>query len=63
MPTTLPDPTRTPCDHCGSSGGDFRHHEHNFCCECISALTSWLLEGVADDPELFSYVYGEAVSK
>lgn len=57
----LADPTRTRCDNDDRTGADFSHYGHNFCAECMAALISWLLDGgVADDPDLFAWVYEES---
>jgi hypothetical protein len=55
------------CDHCktrigGAMGGGsdptpFRYGDWSFCCECMSQLCSWFLDGgITADPELFAYL-------
>lgn len=44
------------CAHCEARLADdpFTWRGLNFCCECMSALTSWLLDGgTTEDPALF----------
>ncbi len=47
------------CGHCGNRIEDskpFEYGGHEFCCECMNSLTSWLLDGgTLTDPELFAY--------
>jgi hypothetical protein len=47
--TTLPG-----CEHCGHRGADFSYRGHHYCCECMSELTSWLLDGgIVENPDQF----------
>lgn len=58
MTALIPSYSGLPCDHCGSKhGADFLFHGSRFCCECMSSLTSWLLDGgMVEEPDLFAYV-------
>jgi hypothetical protein len=48
------------CEHCDSRGADFTYHGHRFCCECMSELCSWLLDGgMAEHPDQFAYLLGK----
>lgn len=57
----VPPTDREPrCANCGTTGADFAHHGRAFCCECMSALCSWLLDGgTVDSPGLFAWVYAD----
>lgn len=47
------------CEHCDSrlnEGDSFIHRGHHLCCECMSMLCSWLLDGgTVEEPELFPW--------
>jgi hypothetical protein len=44
------------CEHCETRlDVPFEYGGHRFCCECMSALCSWLLDGgQVEAPELFA---------
>jgi hypothetical protein len=45
------------CAHCGTRlrNDEFRYRDMPLCCECMSALCSWFLDGgMAEVPELFA---------
>lgn len=33
------------CEHCGTGRQEFFFNGHGFCCECMSELCSWFLDG------------------
>ena len=52
-----PIPGSGKCDHCEGTGADFDFNGHQFCCECMSELTSWILDGgMVENPDQFAYV-------
>ena len=46
------------CDHCEQTReADFSYNGHLLCCECMSELCSWFLDGgMVDNPEQFAYL-------
>jgi hypothetical protein len=51
------------CHHCGTRTGDdpFIYRGFEFCCECMSALCSWFLDGgMSEAPEMFAYLTDRA---
>jgi hypothetical protein len=53
--------SRTRCEHCGAGGADFAYKGHALCCECMSELTSWFLDGgMAEAPEQFDHLVDKA---
>ena len=45
------------CDHCDTrldQHDNFVYRGHNYCCQCMSALCSWFLDGgFITDPDMF----------
>lgn len=51
------------CEHCETriSGKPFDHNGHHLCCECMSELTSWFLDGgMIANPVQFSEIVDPA---
>lgn len=47
--------SHTKCDHCDGRGADFIYEGHRLCCECMSAFTSWILDGgMVEAPDMFA---------
>jgi hypothetical protein len=48
------------CAHCDTRierSEPFTFRDHEFCCECMMSLCSWLLDGgMVEEPAMFSYV-------
>ncbi len=47
------------CEHCEARNPEFSYLGHAFCCECMSELCSWFLDGgQQENPEQFAYISG-----
>lgn len=46
------------CEHCDQERDpEFSYNGHRFCCECMSELCSWFLDGgQVENPDQFAYV-------
>lgn len=45
------------CSHCDTRGGDFAYKDQPLCCECMTELCSWFLDGgQVEAPDLFAYL-------
>lgn len=47
------------CTECGTRLADdeFRYRDHPLCCECMSALCSWFLDGgMVEAPDQFAHL-------
>ena len=48
------------CDHCGATGADFGYNGSTLCCECMSELCSWFLDGGwRENPDQFAYLISD----